>query len=86
MQWSEVSEYCFMHARSRYFNLSLSALHAGLTSGIEEPVPMRGANNERRLFSVSDESLHHTPCGDDSFSLLTFLLRTNEYLLQSLKY
>lgn len=39
--------------------------------------PGGGTNNERALFCVSDESLPHTPCGGDSFSLLMFLLQTN---------
>ena len=33
---------CFMHVRSRYFNLSLSVLHADVISEIEALVPSAG--------------------------------------------
>lgn len=54
-----------------------SALPGDLSSKIEALIPSVAQIMKDVLFCVSDESLPHTPCGGDSFSLLMFLLQTN---------
>lgn len=55
----------------------LSVLCGDLSSKIEVFFPLVAQIMKEALFSVSDKSRSHTPCGGDSFSLLMFLLQTN---------